>query len=321
MENKSRKVGMIGVISNPVKSVNSHNGGWTYVCKSILEDYFKTEIDVLNENNDWKAYDTLLINEGVNYKSSVYNFFGGVSEKTISRLLKLKDFKGDLFSINEKVDYNDMCNKRKELIGFRNLNFQIPNILDVSKLSNSLILGDSHSLSVFKPGYCVSRNDGKTLHGFLKEGIKSYIDSSVSKLVFYAGNIDIRFHICRYGIDSLDYMILDLERQLKELNMNDISLVELLPIENESRKIPGTGKYDGNNFNGSREQRLEIVLHFNKMLNIIAKNNNWNVLKWNFDYEKELSFNDMEAKQSVHLRPTSYMFANDFINVETKKLL
>jgi len=278
MEKNQKKVGMIGVISNPVKSINSHNGGWTYVCKSILEQKFNNNVDILNENDDWNNYDLLVINEGVNYKTGVYNFFGGVSEKTITRLLKLKDFKGDLFSINEKVDYNDMCKKRKELIDYRSIEFRIPEVLDVSKLSNSLILGDSHSLSVFKPGYCVSRNDGKTLHGFLKEGIKSYIDSSVSKLVFYAGNIDIRFHIIKYGIDSIVDMILDLERQLKELNINDISLVELLPIENESRKIPGTGKYKGCNFVGTSEERLEMVLFFNKMLNIMANRNNWNVL-------------------------------------------
>lgn len=315
-----KKIAMIGVISNPVKSCNSHNGGWTYVCKSVLEKKFNTKIDIINENEDWNAYDLLIINEGVNYKSCVYNFFGGVSDKTITRLLKLNNFKGDLFSINEKIDYNDMCKKRKELTEFRNINFNIPNVLELNKLSNNLVLGDSHSLSVFKPGYSISRNDGKTLHGFLKDGIKSYVNDSITKLVFYAGNIDIRFHVFRYGIESIDENILELESQLQSLNINDISLVELLPIENESRKIPGTGKYNGSNFNGTRLQRLEMVIHFNKMLNMIAKNNSWKVLKWDFNYEDELSFDKMEAKQSVHLRPTSYMFANDFINVETKNL-
>lgn len=315
-----KKIAMVGVISNPVKSLNSHNGGWTYVCKSILEEKYNTKIDFINENDDWNIYDSLIINEGVNYKSGVYNFFGGVSDKTITKLLKLNNFKGDLFSINEKVDYNDMCQKRKELIEFRNINFKIPNVLMLDKLSTNLVLGDSHSLSVFKTGYSVSRNDGKTLHGFLKEGIKSYVNDNITKLVFYAGNIDIRFHVCRYGIESIDEMILELESQLNSLNIDDISLVELLPIENESRKIPGTGKYNGSNFNGNREQRLEMVMHFNAMLNLVAEKNNWKVLKWNFDYQEELSFDKMEAKQSVHLRPTSYMFANDFINIETKNL-
>ncbi len=311
---------MIGVISNPVKSNNSHNGGWTYVCKAILENKFNSKIDILNETDDWNNYSNLIINEGVNYKIGVYNFFGGVSDKTIVKLLKLKDFKGQVLCINEIIDYNDMCKKRKELIEYRNLNFNIPEVIELDKLSNYLVLGDSHSLSVFKPEYCISRNDGKTLHGFLKEGIKYYIHDSVSKLVFYAGNIDIRFHVIKYGIESIDNMILELESQLKNLKIKDISLVELLPIENESRKIPGTGKFNGSNFNGTRLERLEMAIHFNKMINMIANNNNWKVLKWNFNYQEELSFDNMEAKQSVHLRPTSYMFANDFINIETKNL-
>ena len=312
---------MIGVISNPVKSNNSHNGGWTYVCKAILENKLNSKIDILNETDDWNNYSTLIINEGVNYKIGVYNFFGGVSDKTIVKLLKLKDFKGQVLCINEIIDYNDMCKKRKELIEYTNLNFNIPEVIELDQLSNYLVLGDSHSLSVFKPGYCISRNDGKTLHGFLKEGIKSYIHDSVSKLVFYAGNIDIRFHVMKYGIESIDNMILELESQLKNLSIKDICLVELLPIENESRKIPGTGKFNGSNFNGTRLERLEMVIHFNKMLNMIANNNNWKVLKWNFNYQEELSFDNMESKQSVHLRPTSYMFAHDFINIETKNLL
>ena len=42
--------------------------------------------------------------------------------------------------------------------------------------TNKLILGDSHSVSIYKPGYCINRNDGKTLNGFLNIGIK-WIDT------------------------------------------------------------------------------------------------------------------------------------------------
>lgn len=317
---KKKKVGMIGVISNPVKSLNSHNGGWTYVCKSIIDEFFNCEIDILNEKDDWERYDILIINEGVNYKQGVYNFFGGVSEGVKIRLNKLNSFKGELFCINEDIDYNDVCLKRKELIDFRNISFKKPNIFELSNCFNKLILGDSHSISVYKPGYSISRNDGKTLHGFLNEGISNYVESYTDELVFYAGNIDVRFHISRYGIKSIDSMILELEKQLKELNLRKITLVHLLPIENESRKIPGTGKYKGNNFNGTRLERLDMVVYFNKMIDIIANKNGWNVIKWDFDYNKELNFDNMEAKQSVHLRPTSYKFASRFINLPINTL-
>ena len=302
---------MIGVISNPVKSLNSHNGGWTLITKNLLECKFKTNVDILTDKDNWNKYDVLVVNEGVNYKSGVYNFFGGVQDSTKLRLQKFNDFKGELFSLNENVNYNDMCLKRKELLDYRTIEFRIPEVIQTQSVNDSLILGDSHSLSVYKPGYSISRNDGKTLHGFLKEGLINYVSDNVDKLVFYAGNIDIRFHVMRFGIESIDNMILDLESQLKDLKLNDITLVHLLPIENESRKIPGTGKYKGENFYGNRSERLEMVIHFNKMIDMIASKNNWKVLNWSFDYSKELSFDNMEAKQSVHLRPTSYMFAND----------
>ena len=115
---------MIGVISNPVKSLNSHNGGWTLVTKNLLEDKFDQSIDVLTDKDDWNNYDILIINEGVNYKSGVYNFFGGVSDGTKLRLDKLNNFKGQLFSINEHINYNDMCLKRKELFDYRSIEFK-----------------------------------------------------------------------------------------------------------------------------------------------------------------------------------------------------
>ena len=40
------KKGIVGVVSNPVRSLNSHNGGWTLVLKSILD------ADILTEKDD-----------------------------------------------------------------------------------------------------------------------------------------------------------------------------------------------------------------------------------------------------------------------------
>jgi len=78
--------------------------------------------------------------------------------------------------------------------------------------------------------------------------------------------------------------------------------------------------YKGKAFYGSQESRLELVEYFNKQLNNICNKNNWNILSWNFDYNN-FSFDSMEAKQSVHLRPTSYMFLNDYIYGNDKHIL
>jgi len=190
--------------------------------------------------------------------------------------------------------------------------FEKPDVINLNQVSNKLVLGDSHSLSVYKQGYGISRNDGKTLHGFLKLGLKNFINESINDLIFYSGNIDIRFHLHQFGKSGIDKLILELERQLIDLNIKSISLVKLIPIEEESRKLPGTGLYKGQPFYGSKELRSELVNYFNEKLNDICIKNNWNILSWKFNYEN-LSFDFMEAKQSVHLRPSSYMFINQFI--------
>jgi hypothetical protein len=86
--------------------------------------------------------------------------------------------------------------------------------------------------------------------------------------------------------------------------------VHLIPCEDESRKIPGTGKYKGENFFGSKEERISYVNYFNSLIDRIAIKLNLDVISWQFDYENGLSFDDMEAKQSVHIRPSSYKYIN-----------
>jgi len=207
-----------------------------------------------------------------------------------------------------------MCKKRKELKDLT-YNFKIPKIIELDNISKKLVLGDSHSVSVYKSGYSISRNDGKTLYGFLKEGISTYIKSGINELVFYAGNIDVRFHVDRLPQPEItvENLCFNLEKQLKSLNLDKISLVGLLPIENESRKIPGTGKYKGECYYGSQEERGLTVKHFNKLYKEMCIRNSWEFLNWDYNYENELSFDKMEARQSVHLRPSCYMFVNDFI--------
>lgn len=306
------KIGIIGIVNNLSTRLSSHNAGWTYISRSVLEMYFNTKVDILSSSDNYEDYDVLVINEGINYTQNVFNFFGGVQQSQINSLVKFSNFKGKLYCVNIPIDYNILVSKRKEL---KNLDifFRVPEVIDLKKVSNKLVLGDSHSLSVYKKGYGISRNDGKTLHGFLKLGLKNYIDESINDLIFYAGNIDIRFHLHKYGKEGVDKLLLELEKQLLNLNLKTISLVKLTPVEHESRKLPGTGLYKGKAFYGSQESRLELVEYFNEQLTNICNKNNWNILSWNFDYNN-FSFDYMEARQSVHLRPTSYMFLKHYIN-------
>lgn len=300
------KKAIVGLVSNPAKSLNSHNGGWTLILKSIFK------ADILTEKDNWDDYDELILSEGVNYKEGVFNFFGGVQDSFYIKLDKLNSFNGKVYCVNDMIDYNIVCNKRKEL---KSLSCnKIPEILNINNLNNKLILGDSHSISVYKPGYSINRNDGKTLNGFLKIGLKNYIPDNVDDLIFYAGNIDVRFHIHRFGgRKAIVNLIRELFKQLVNLNIKNITLVSLLPIEDESRKIPGTGLYKGEPFFGSKQQRTYYVNEFNSLLKRGCDHYGYNLIEWDFNYENGLSFDDMESRQSVHLRPKSYKFLNQLI--------
>lgn len=306
-----KKFALVGVVSKPVKSTFSHNGGWTRTLKSILEDKFQMEIPIISEKDDWSEFDVLFITEGVNFKPGGFNFFGGVQQPQIDRLRMLSEYKGKVISLSGELDYNIVMNKRKELADY-DFTFEVPQTLDLLKVSNKLVLGDSHSISVFKEGHTISRNDGKTLRGFLNKGINTFLPEGTKELIFYAGNIDMRFHIFnprREGSykEKCMELISRLETQLLDLNLEKTTCVKLIPIENESRKLPGTGKLDGFNFYGSFEQRQEAVKFYNNELELMCKNNGFDILSWDFDYNVELDFKNMEARQSVHLRPDAYM--------------
>jgi len=319
MENK--KIGMIGIVNNLSTRMSSHNAGWTMACLSYFSDWFSTNVELLsNKDLDLSSFDAIIINEGVNFKKGVFNFFGGVQQRQIDALTELSKFNGDIYHVNEFADYGDLLTKRKELKGL-NLNFDNNTNFSVILYTSSgsrLILGDSHSISIYNNGFAISRNDGKTLYSFLRDGILNHLRAEVNELIFYAGNIDVRFHVKRNGGSKvLKELSLELFEQIKQLKNKGIKvrLVHLLPIEDASRKIPGTGKYEGENFFGEVYERQQYVYKFNSYLDrISSKLNleepiNWNHLKLDGG-DETLSFDCMEARQSVHIRPSYYKNIN-----------
>jgi hypothetical protein len=309
------KIGMIGVIANPSTRLSSHNAGWTNIYKSMLIDKYDTEIDILNEKDDWSSYDILWVNEGVNFKAGVWNLFGGISDILKTRLAKLSTFKGEVNVWGHEVpNYKELCKTRKILIeDFPEIKWH--RFIEKYK---SIVLGDSHSMSTWIPGMNISRNDGKTLHGLLDDGIKEYIPDHISDTVmFYAGNIDIRHHLCRlYTPDKyareIKKLITNLEYQLKSTGLNVI-VVQPLPIENESRKLPKTGYYKGQPFWGPWVDRNKARSILSYQLEEMSINNGWEFVKWPdkfYNDMNELPFDVLEARQSVHVAPKHYLHAN-----------
>ena len=92
---------------------------------------------------------------------------------------------------------------------------------------------------------------------------------------------------------------------LKSLKQ-DVTVTQLLPVEHESRKLPGTGLYKGEKFFGTREERMKL----REIAHEILDRSGLNVLRWPMEWVDENGmkmFEYMEPKQSVHLKPKFYM--------------
>ena len=286
------KIGIIGVLNNPATSLNSHSSGMVNIVKELFD------ADVLTENDNWQEYDKLIIYHGTNFKPGVFNVIGGLNEENYLRAKKLSEYKGEIKSL-DGFQLNSFSIKRKLNLYDDFIDFET---IELPEKKN-LVIGDSHSLSVWKnKDYGISRNDGKTLFGFLKQDMDL---SKYEKVTLYFGNIDVRFHLARQE-DPIKATIDLFTKYCEYAKKYNSTIVELLPIEDESRKIPKSGQYKKQNFFGSIELRKEIRNTANKVM----ANSGLPMLTWPdwfVDSKGNLSFDVMEPKQSVHIRPKFYM--------------
>lgn len=286
------KTGIIGILNNPATSKNSHSAGMVNIVKQLFN------ADVLNERDNWNDYEKLIIYHGVNFKPGSFNIIGGINDDVLTRAKKLNDYNKIVFSL-DGFQLNDFSKKRK-------LNLY-DNVNDIQLISlperSNLVIGDSHSLSVWpNDEYLISRNDGKTLHGFLKLNLDL---SKYNHIIMYFGNIDIRFHLSRQDnpIEATKNLFKNYVDYASKYNT---TIATLLPIEDESRKIPKSGQYKGKNFFGSIELRKEL----RNVANQIIIDSGLDYIEWPSSYlneEGNLSFDVMEPKQSVHLKPEFYI--------------
>ena len=308
------KAAVIGMLNNVGNSQSHHGGGYYHVMMSILRsEHIVGDLDVNPDPSTWNQYERLYILEGVNYQENVFNFIGGPQPEHRAKLEAIAKFKGLAIAVNVPIDLN-VFNKR---FGIEH-EFTTINTIEFAKLhgdvTRKLVRGDSHSLSVWKPGFGLHRTDGKTLHGFLKEA-DSLVDEwnkKYDEVILYFGNIDLRFHLMRQ--EKPFSATVDLFNRYVEFarKLNNATIVNLLPVEHESRKLPGTGLYLKQPFFGSRKERMELWETANKIMN----ESGVNTLKWPeewVDADGMKMFEYMEPKQSVHLKPKYYMFADQFI--------
>jgi hypothetical protein len=140
----------------------------------------------------------------------------------------------------------------------------------------------------------------------LERRISNFLLPQTKNLMVYFGNIDVRHHLMRQQdpIASIDKLMADYELQLKDLNMESITVSHVLPVENESRKIPKTGWYKKSPYFGSQNDRAALSFYINKKIDAMCELNGWSVYKVPtnfFNAEGELTFDVMEKPQSVHI--------------------
>lgn len=283
---------IIGILNNPATSENSHSAGMVHIVSKLFN------ADIITEKENWDDYKQLIIYHGPNFKPGSFNVIGGLNNDVFERSKKLymnidKAYSLDGFQLNE------FSHKRK-LGAYDNVK-TIPNI-DLPKRKN-IVIGDSHSISIWpNESYGILRNDGKTLYGYLKNPLNL---SEYQHAILYFGNIDIRFHLGRQQnpIGATKDLF---NRYFDYASKYDATITKLLPIEDISRKIPGTGLYKGQPYFGSWELRNELKDLANEMI----ESSGINFFSWpkSFcDQDGKLSFDVMEPKQSVHIRPKFYI--------------
>lgn len=190
-----------------------------------------------------------------------------------------------------------------------------------------IIIGDSHAISGYRPGWLVNSVPMKTLHGALNMGLESFLPLSMmpwKEIEVYFGNIDVRHHLCRQKDppDAARLLAARYVQACKALHHKfgcRVRIWELLPIENESRSLPKTGYYEGKPFWGSWEERNIIRKLFmqevhDQIANIGRSDpHSWSdqisVFEWTsplVNAKGELDFKYMEKPKSVHLSRAAY---------------
>jgi len=317
-----KTVAIDDVVTTYSNRETSHKSAWTYMIASQLRSVGITAT-VLTKNDNVHDFDVWMVALPMEFAGS-YNLFGGANDEPAARIKRLLDYSGDVYCINREMpDVGEFtssrlksCSDNWKALDVSRLTDICKNIetVDLTTDSSTFILGDSHSVSVYVPGSNISRNDGKTLFGIMKEGMETYIPEGTKHLITYFGNIDVRHHLCRQSnpCDSARTLVADYFEHLKNLNITKIEVVKLLPVEFEGRRIPKTGWYKDAPFAGTRMDRAQCVEVFNNEVDRLSKEYGFGVISWPEDWydtnPEVFAKTYMEKPGSVHLSRGYYQY-------------
>lgn len=291
---------------------------------------------------DFNEFDEMWVYHGNDWTGRL-NIFGGMDKFPYAKNFEnFSRFRGKIYSLGiDFPDYHKMVAHKIDLVRTKDPNYPVQEEwlnLDWENLStmreravtvryplvtDKLVLGDSHAICMYRPGWFVESIPFKTLYGATRIGLESMLPAcyggwgEVSAVELYFGNIDVRHHIMRQP--DPDQAVRDLaaeyHRQAKALATLDghrtVRIYELLPIEDESRTIPKTGNYEGEPFFGSWAERDRARLLFRQELEELAGDPGVEVYRWVdhlYNEKRQLSFAKMERPKSIHLSRDAYPF-------------
>lgn len=315
------------IVTSFTDRISSHRSAWPRMQSCMVEDKKSKHTQIaFGDNSLVKNASTWLVSTPMEFKGEVFNLFGGYTRETrdkIARVLEM-DF-ANIKALDVPIgDIERILRPRAAKTDFDFTESEWTKIRDLMKcevikhedlVSNieRVVIGDSHSISRYRSNTIVYRHDGLTLHGLLERGIYPYLPKYfVPHLVIFAGNVDIRHHLCRQ-LDpegSVRKLVTELRVQLTFLQekglIGTFEVTAPYPIEHEERKIPKTGYYKGTPFYGSwasRDRLMGIMMAEMKYQfdNVHEWPTNWYMIDPE-DYAKTY----MEKPGSVHLSPEFY---------------
>lgn len=303
----------------------SHRSGWA--------QYWAEELGakVVTSKNDkdieFRGKDEIYLYHGMEWGGAM-NLQSGLTDEIFDRITLLREIcdNAKVFSTDMPMPaYHELLTKRIEgdvaagrVDGkwktIKVTSFNARTVLYPTANPTELIVGDSHALSMYRPGARIIREDGKTLFGALERGLSEWAADhmvpSVKQITLYYGNIDIRHHLLRLpdpmkGVKELVADYVKVALYLQRMLSIPVYIVAPLPIENESRVLPKTGWYKGAPFYGTWAGRDRVRLEMTRRM--FGSHNHVYEHPASFQNENaELSFDSMEKPRSVHIRPEFY---------------
>lgn len=331
-KDKLIRIGIASLVGKLSSKLTSHKSGWAFHLANQLKHAGYQNVQVLTDITPWDKtrFDVILIEHGMEFKGN-FNIFGGANDDLYHQITRMFAPGIKMYSLHHDMPCVGTLIEKRLKTGsdlFKTLEVQIkdakaicariPRVDKITK-TNSLCFGDSHSFSQYTPNYMTDRHDGLTLFGTLRRGIRSYVPENIEALRIYLGNIDIRHHLMRQDnpSKSLKTMMEEYEQQLIDLEIDNIDVVQALPIENESRPLPKTGFYKDTPFFGTWAERTELVKEFNQLVEAMCDRNGWKTWKHPEVFLNsfgELTFDVMEKPKSVHIAREYYRW--DLVNDE-----